>query len=83
MEGEEQGLETTSVDLGELQGFIVGCSTEIELGKKQTWVKFCFCVLGQVVSPFRASSFLRVELGFVEPGALTSWEPFVSRRILN
>lgn len=46
MEGEEQGLETTSVDLGELQGFIVGCSTEIELGKKQTWVKFCFCVLG-------------------------------------
>lgn len=76
-------LETTSVDLGELQGFIVGWSTEIELGKQQTWVKFCFCVLGQVVSPFRASALLRAELGFVEPGALTSWESFVSRRILN
>ena len=74
-------LETTSADLGKLQGFSVGWSTEIKLGKQQTWVKFCFCVLGQVVSPFRASALLRAKLGFVEPGALTSWEPFVSRRI--
>ena len=71
------------MDLGELQGFIVGWITEIELGKQQTWVKFCFCLLGQVVFPFRASAFLRAELGFVEPGAITSWEPFLSRRILN